>query len=447
MSRILKSNFSLPVFSLLLGIASLSIFFLFTTPAQAAPQCYCNNIQPLAEACRKSGSIDAYIPNITTEESCRLTCVALGANVGVTCPQGCDDYVWDEPDAEALAQKGITPRENKTDSCPMVFPDHPIRGVDYECACPYHPTEKSVSGVTCAGRYFELGNSFIKNNGTGSHEATQYGKLTGAGALTECQHLCQVTWTQAGFGADYDPATAKIFAPKTPDWATPGMPLPFCLYKPEGFDAAAKKLTCPDVVTAYLGQGTCEPKKCYCTYPDDFSIKTCRGLTMYAGEVAEDAICRTICDEGKLNYKKSVVEDVIAGARDCNFRASEQCNKAYGAACTLTSSDIAAGQKRVAALDAKAEADATRGSSVSLSLPLSGKSVPQIIANVLQAVLGVAGAIALLLFVYGGVLYMISGGNQDRLAQAKRTLIWSALGLTIILTSYSIVYFIITAVQ
>lgn len=62
-----------------------------------------------------------------------------------------------------------------------------------------------------------------------------------------------------------------------------------------------------------------------------------------------------------------------------------------------------------------------------------------VIGKLIQAVLGVVGSIALLMFVYGGLLWMTAAGAPDRITKGKDTLIWAVLGLVVIFSSYALV--------
>ncbi|OGY80904.1 MAG: hypothetical protein A3E60_03060 [Candidatus Kerfeldbacteria bacterium RIFCSPHIGHO2_12_FULL_42_13] len=66
----------------------------------------------------------------------------------------------------------------------------------------------------------------------------------------------------------------------------------------------------------------------------------------------------------------------------------------------------------------------------------------EIIVNVIKAFLGVLGVLALVIFIYGGLLLLISGGNTEMLSKGKRTLVWAIIGLAIILSSYGILKFV-----
>lgn len=83
--------------------------------------------------------------------------------------------------------------------------------------------------------------------------------------------------------------------------------------------------------------------------------------------------------------------------------------------------------------------------------PIRGETIsgdlPTIIGNALRVFLGVVGSLALAIFIYGGIIWMTSGGNSERVGKAKNTLIWSVMGLVVILLSYTIVSFIIRGIS
>ena len=84
---------------------------------------------------------------------------------------------------------------------------------------------------------------------------------------------------------------------------------------------------------------------------------------------------------------------------------------------------------------------------VSLNDPLglSGneKALQIIIGRVINASLGIVGSLALLMFVYSGLLLITSAGNQEKVEQGKKILIWSTAGLALVFFSYVLVLFII----
>jgi hypothetical protein len=69
----------------------------------------------------------------------------------------------------------------------------------------------------------------------------------------------------------------------------------------------------------------------------------------------------------------------------------------------------------------------------------------RILVNVAQWILGISGSLALLALVYGGVLFLISGGSSETVAKAKRIITGAVIGLIIVFASYTIIAFILNA--
>lgn len=82
-----------------------------------------------------------------------------------------------------------------------------------------------------------------------------------------------------------------------------------------------------------------------------------------------------------------------------------------------------------------------------LQNPLGDVSTPQaLIGRVLNSVFGVVGSIALLMFVYGGLVWMTSSGNADKVKKGRDILIWSAIGLVVIFSAYALVRVVISTI-
>jgi Type IV secretion system pilin len=95
------------------------------------------------------------------------------------------------------------------------------------------------------------------------------------------------------------------------------------------------------------------------------------------------------------------------------------------------------------------------GASVSLVNPLGGTtanpagtitSVPKLIGNIINAALGVVGSLALIMFIYGGFVWMLAAGNEQAVEKGRNILMWAAIGLVVIFASYSLVNFVIAAI-
>ncbi|MDD3711066.1 MAG: hypothetical protein PHP37_00445 [Patescibacteria group bacterium] len=84
---------------------------------------------------------------------------------------------------------------------------------------------------------------------------------------------------------------------------------------------------------------------------------------------------------------------------------------------------------------------------VKLSNPLGNNTtVPGLIGRVIDSVLGVVGSLALIMFIYGGITWMTAAGNEQSVTKGRNILMWSALGLVVIFSSYALVKFVIQAI-
>ncbi|MEK7083702.1 MAG: pilin [Patescibacteria group bacterium] len=70
-------------------------------------------------------------------------------------------------------------------------------------------------------------------------------------------------------------------------------------------------------------------------------------------------------------------------------------------------------------------------------------TLPQLIGRGLSVAIGIIGTIALVMFVYGGGLWMFAAGNSDREKRALLTMLWTGLGIVVILSSYALAKFVL----
>lgn len=59
--------------------------------------------------------------------------------------------------------------------------------------------------------------------------------------------------------------------------------------------------------------------------------------------------------------------------------------------------------------------------------------------KVAQFILGIVGSLALLMFIYGGFMFLISAGSADSIGKAKKIIIAAVIGLVIVFSSYLII--------
>lgn len=62
--------------------------------------------------------------------------------------------------------------------------------------------------------------------------------------------------------------------------------------------------------------------------------------------------------------------------------------------------------------------------------------------RVAEFIWAISGSLALLAFVYGGVLFLISAGSSDKVTKARQAITGAVIGLAIVFGSYAIVFFI-----
>jgi hypothetical protein len=76
-------------------------------------------------------------------------------------------------------------------------------------------------------------------------------------------------------------------------------------------------------------------------------------------------------------------------------------------------------------------------------------SIPQVkidntlVSNIFSLVLALAGAVAVAFIVWGGIQYVISQGESSKITQAKNTLLYSIVGLVIVMFSFAILNFVL----
>lgn len=69
-------------------------------------------------------------------------------------------------------------------------------------------------------------------------------------------------------------------------------------------------------------------------------------------------------------------------------------------------------------------------------------TLTQVIGQVIKLLLAFIGSIALALYIWSGILWMTAAGSSERIQQAKGILIWTTLGVVMMLTSALVVSFI-----
>lgn len=71
-------------------------------------------------------------------------------------------------------------------------------------------------------------------------------------------------------------------------------------------------------------------------------------------------------------------------------------------------------------------------------------SFKQLALNIVNFFLFFLGFIATIMIIYGGILYVTSGGEQEKIDKAKKILLYAIVGIIIILLSFAVVNTILT---
>jgi len=84
---------------------------------------------------------------------------------------------------------------------------------------------------------------------------------------------------------------------------------------------------------------------------------------------------------------------------------------------------------------------------VTLDNPLGGIESPQaLVGQVINSIFGIVGSLALVMFIYGGFLWLTSAGSAEQVKKGKDIFIWAVIGLVVIFSAYSLVRFVIQGV-
>lgn len=71
--------------------------------------------------------------------------------------------------------------------------------------------------------------------------------------------------------------------------------------------------------------------------------------------------------------------------------------------------------------------------------------LPEFIARIISWVVGIIGVILIALFVYGGVVYATSVGNEERIEIGKKIMLYAIIGIVIIAIAFAISRYVIQA--
>ncbi|MAF14052.1 MAG: hypothetical protein CMI53_04145 [Parcubacteria group bacterium] len=74
---------------------------------------------------------------------------------------------------------------------------------------------------------------------------------------------------------------------------------------------------------------------------------------------------------------------------------------------------------------------------------LGTKDIREGVMDIIGILLGFLGIIAIIIILYGGFVWLISAGNEEKVSQAKKIISAGVIGLIIIFVSYALATFVI----
>jgi len=75
----------------------------------------------------------------------------------------------------------------------------------------------------------------------------------------------------------------------------------------------------------------------------------------------------------------------------------------------------------------------------------NGDKLPDIIKKIVNLLLYVIGAVAVIMIVVGGIKYVVSNGDSSAVTSAKNTIFYAVIGIVVAILAYAIVNFVITS--
>jgi len=70
-------------------------------------------------------------------------------------------------------------------------------------------------------------------------------------------------------------------------------------------------------------------------------------------------------------------------------------------------------------------------------------SLPDQFKNIVNIALYIIGAVSVLMLIYGGIRYTVSGGDTAAVTAAKNTILYAIIGIVVALLAFAVVNFVI----
>lgn len=113
------------------------------------------------------------------------------------------------------------------------------------------------------------------------------------------------------------------------------------------------------------------------------------------------------------------------------------------ASCSIQATQVYTACK--AGKDTSAEENKYQVADASQLNQFGGLTVQNVIGNGIATAMKILGSVAFAIMVFAGFMWMTAGGNSDKSRKSMEMMTWAALGVVVILSSYTIVKFVFDA--
>ena len=76
-------------------------------------------------------------------------------------------------------------------------------------------------------------------------------------------------------------------------------------------------------------------------------------------------------------------------------------------------------------------------------IPISGRTLPEMVNQIISIILIVVGVLAVVYLIYGGIQYVTAGGDAEKATKGRTTITNAIIGIILIVASWAIYSFII----
>ncbi|MCK5466462.1 hypothetical protein KAI56_03135 [Candidatus Parcubacteria bacterium] len=217
-----------------------------------------------------------------------------------------------------------------------------------------------------------------------------------------------------------------------------------------GFNVWSDDNTCSNDDFTFGPPATCESKSGDCCAP----LQTCQGglpvsssdcpnVCCAGGGTCKDAeICNDLIDndgDGDIDCADAncSADPACVGSPDtCQTEGYQCCDSCLSGFHSGYDSDCPGGEK---CCDTCYKKPLLSLINLDIKNPVKASDFTELIENTTMWILSIIGSLALLILIFGGVMYIGSTGDEQKVLTAKKTVTFAIIGIILVLISYAIV--------